>query len=371
MDINDPLRVSAQGVKSDYSHKIEKYYNHNNGANGGFTLKKHKRYYPSDQKGQIDEWKAIVDTQVEDARIKKNKEDKQKKNSQNTYYEELGYLHNVKEENRNFNEYQKEEERAEIDQTMQLLNSKQRELNNEDKKFKQAMGHSYIKEMANHRKQQQEQKLRSINEDNIKLKDIEKMTQKELLDHKMQKLKLKYEKESDLKLKQDLRKEEMNQREREKYEYNQMILDNTKREQIQEQEYRKKFKFHDIENRMKNYEEFMKNNSSNRTVNWKDDDALRDKIVRRTMAKHQNETMKNFEIVKMQLERKQQERAKDAELQRKAIEQRFKDDEFNKKLDRLEKEENKKNQILYQDMLSKQIQLKTGNNLGTMTHSEK
>ena len=371
MNLNDPLKVSAQGLKSDYSNKIEKYYNQNNGINGGFTLKKPRRYYPSDQKGQIDEWKAIVDTQVEDARIKKNREDKQKRNAQNTYYEELGYLHNVKEENKNLNELQKGEERAEIDQTMQLLNSKQKEINDEDKKFKQAMGHSYIKEMADHRRQLQEEKLRSINEDNIKLKDIEKMTQKELLEHKMQKLKLKYERDSDLKVKQDLKKEEFNQREREKLEYNQMILDNAKREQQQEMEYRKKFKFHDIENRMKSYEEFMKNNASNRTIDWKDDKALRDKIMRRTMEKHQNETMKNFEIVKIQLERKQQERAKDAELQRKAIEQRFKDDEFNKKLDRLEKEENKKNQMLYQDMLNKQIQLKSGNNLGTMTHSEK
>lgn len=41
------------------------------------------------------------------------------------------------------------------------------------------------------------------------------------------------------------------------------------------------------------------------------------------------------------------------------------------KLERLEKEEDKKNKLLYKDMLNKQVQCKNGNNLGTMTQMEK
>ena len=35
------------------------------------THPKHKRYYPFDNKGNIDGWKAIVETQVNDAGTKK------------------------------------------------------------------------------------------------------------------------------------------------------------------------------------------------------------------------------------------------------------------------------------------------------------
>jgi hypothetical protein len=55
-----------------------------------------KRYYPADKKGVIDEWAAIVEHQLEDANIKKMKEDKEKADNQQNYSAELDYLSKLK-----------------------------------------------------------------------------------------------------------------------------------------------------------------------------------------------------------------------------------------------------------------------------------
>lgn len=41
------------------------------------------------------------------------------------------------------------------------------------------------------------------------------------------------------------------------------------------------------------------------------------------------------------------------------------------KLDKLEREEHHKSQMMYKDLLNKQIAIKNGRNLGTMTEVEK
>lgn len=104
---------------------------------------------------------------------------------------------------------------------------------------------------------------------------------------------------------------------------------------------------------------------------WQPDNSRQDRIVQNTIVKHQNETKNNYDIVRQQLERKQFERQKDAEFLRKSIEQRFQEDDFNRKIDKLQREETKKTQQQYQEMLNKQIEIKRKMNLGTMTHMEK
>ena len=89
-----------------------------------------------------------------------------------------------------------------------------------------------------------------------------------------------------------------------------------------------------------------------------------------TKIKHDESTRKNFDIVKLQLEKKHMDRIKDAELHRRSIEQRFKEDDFNKQLDRMEKEERMKTKLMYNDFLKQQIDLKKSQRHGTMTDIE-
>lgn len=56
---------------------------------------------------------------------------------------------------------------------------------------------------------------------------------------------------------------------------------------------------------------------------------------------------------------------------RKSVERRFQDEEFNQRLEKLEKDEQKKNQNMYKDLLNKQMGINQGKNFGTMTHVEK
>ena len=49
MELNDPLRVAAQGVKSDYNPKLQNR-----------PPEKSQRYYPINQRnGEVDEWAAL------------------------------------------------------------------------------------------------------------------------------------------------------------------------------------------------------------------------------------------------------------------------------------------------------------------------
>ena len=64
------------------------------------------------------------------------------------------------------------------------------------------------------------------------------------------------------------------------------------------------------------------------------------------------------------------DRMKEAEMQRKAIEQRFKEDEYNRKINRLEKEESAKTKMMYNDYLKKQVDMKKNKNYGAMTDNE-
>lgn len=239
------------------------------------------------------------------------------------------------------------------------MNKKQAELNKEEKTFKKAMGQAYIQDMANHRRKQLEDKLRNINEDNIKIKQLERMQEEERYKTSLSKLSLKNDQSAVLKLREEQKKDQIMVKEQERNEYNRMLQDNIDKEINKEQEYRSYYNKYENKhkNRVKNHQDFLKQNS-NRRSNEQDlyenryceeKTQLNDAIYRNTMLKQNDSTRKNFDIVKQQLERKQMERARDAELQRKAIEQRFKEDEFNKKLSQMEREENMRNKLLYQD----------------------
>lgn len=80
MNINDPLRVGAEGIKHDYAPKLDK------------KLRKYSdtgRYYPINQKGIVDEWAAVVDSQVTAANHQVQEEKMLKKNAQSDYMTHL------------------------------------------------------------------------------------------------------------------------------------------------------------------------------------------------------------------------------------------------------------------------------------------
>jgi flagellar motility protein MotE (MotC chaperone) len=55
-----------------------------------------------------------------------------------------------------------------------LTDNQQHILNREEHTFKKQMGENYIQEMANHKRKQLEEKLRNINEDNERIRNVEK-----------------------------------------------------------------------------------------------------------------------------------------------------------------------------------------------------
>lgn len=200
MNLNDPLKSSAQGLKNDYKDKISKFYN-GESAQPGY-VPKHKRYYPSDSKGVIDEWKAIVDSQVKDAGTKKMEEQKQKRDNQNTYFQDLSFLHNVKNEQKLTNESIKLGEREELDITANVMDKQQKVLNREAKKFQKSMGENYIQEMANHKRQKLEEKLRKINEETQHIHKLEKAAEGDQFRNTITKLQLRTDQDTILQLRQ-------------------------------------------------------------------------------------------------------------------------------------------------------------------------
>ena len=154
----------------------------------------------------------------------------------------------------------------------------------------------------------------------------------------------------------------------EKSEFNHMIQQNIQNEINREQNYKSIFKNYENKhkNRIKYHQDFIRN-SHNKNDNVQDlyerkyfeeKQKINDIISQNTKIKQEKSARQNFDVVKLQLEKKQMDRVKEAELHRRAIEQRFKEDEFNKNLDRWEKEEKLKTKQLYQDFLKKQIDLK-------------
>lgn len=109
----------------------------------------------------------------------------------------------------------------------------------------------------------------------------------------------------------------------------------------------------------------------NRNITWKNNDSLSEIILQHNNRNPKVDQKKNFDIIKQQMEKKHREREQDAQFMRKSIEQRFKEEEFNKKLDKLEKDEIKNTQVMYQNMLKQQMALNSGRNFGAMTQVEK
>jgi hypothetical protein len=200
MNLNDPLKSSAQGLKNDYKDKISKFYSSESAQTG--YVPKYKRYYPADSKGVIDEWKAIVDSQVEDAGTKKMEERKQKRDNQNTYFADLSFMHNVKNEQKLTYESIKAKEKEELDMTANVMDRQQKVLNREAKRFQKSMGENYIQEMANHKRQKLESKLRAINEEKQYIHKLEKVAEGEQFRNTLTKLRLRTDQDNILQLRQ-------------------------------------------------------------------------------------------------------------------------------------------------------------------------
>jgi hypothetical protein len=186
-------------------------------------------------------------------------------------------------------------------------------------------------------------------------------------------MQMKNDQDAILKLRQEQKNREKAIQQHEREEFNKMIEFNTQRELDREKQNKQVYQKYENKhkNRVKYHQDFIKQHPKKSEFNWKNDGKLQELIEERTNQNRIKETKSNFNIVKQQLEMKQMERQKDAEILRRSIEQRFKDDDFNKKLDQIEKQEAKKSKQLYQDMLNRQIELKNHANLGTMTQIEK
>jgi hypothetical protein len=195
MNLNDPLKSSAQGHKSDYTNKISNINNQD-------THPKHKRYYPFDNRGNIDEWKAIVETQVIDAGTKKMQEQKHKKDIQNTYCADLGFMRNNKNEEKLTHELIKASEKEELDMAANMMNKHQEVLNREAKKYRSSIGEDYIQQIANNKRQKLEEKLRNINAENEHIHFLKKVAAKEKFSNTLTKVHLKTDQDSNLKLRQ-------------------------------------------------------------------------------------------------------------------------------------------------------------------------
>ena len=89
-----------------------------------------------------------------------------------------------------------------------------------------AMGQTYIKEMANKRRQKIADKLRAINEDNATLQGIEKAASQEQFQKIKSKIDLKNDQEGVLKLRELNKNKENLMRENERKEYNEMVEKN-------------------------------------------------------------------------------------------------------------------------------------------------
>lgn len=264
--------------------------------------------------------------------LNKTKEDIQKREKQNSYYADLSMLNSIKHDLKVMDGIKKEEEKELIDKQAELAENTQKEINQEDRQFKRAMGKDYIKEMANMKRKQLEDKLRSINEDNTHLKLIEKQTQEEKYHNSLYKANLRSDRENDLKLKNEIKNKAHGVELQEKMDYRKMIDDNIQKEISKEQEYKNLIQRNDnkMQNRVKHYQEYLQNNENRRSHDTKlwehkyyNEKLKSDELVMNDNKMRQlNNTRQNFDIVKQQLERKQQERMKDAEFMRKSIELR-------------------------------------------------
>lgn len=242
------------------------------------------------------------------------------------------------------------------------------------------MGQSYIQEMANHKRQVLEDKLRNINEDNIKLKQVQQEGEEERYRQTLSRIQLKRDRDTMLQIKEEQRQLEDKAKDYDKTEYNRMVQQNIQKEISKEIEY--KGYFQDYENKHKNrvrqHENYLRNSYNRREGETdlyekkyiEERQVIGDIIAKNTIEKQNDLARKNFDIVKQQLEKKQMDRMREVEIQRKAIEQRFKDDEYNKQLDKLEKEENSKSKMMYSDFLKRQVDLKKSQNYAAMTDIE-
>lgn len=187
-----------------------------------------------------------------------------------TYYAELDYMCNYHDDQKHTDNIIKSDERVQIDVTADVMNSLQKELNNEDKKFKQAMGKNYIKEMAEHKRRKLEDKLRTINEDNVHLKQVEKAAQEEKFRNTITKNHMKTDQDIVLQLKQDQKQKENQLKESERSEYNKMVEESIQKELIKENEYKKFYDKYENKhkNRIQKHQEYISNNPVKRYIDW-------------------------------------------------------------------------------------------------------
>ena len=114
--------LSNKGVE-----KFENYYK---------SSRNNKRFSLTERAPISNDWDSVIQNQVHDAKIKKMKEETQKKSMQARYHADLDLIRSMRDEQKQVEDNEKTEERLNIDQTFFKMNSEQAVLNTEEHKFK-------------------------------------------------------------------------------------------------------------------------------------------------------------------------------------------------------------------------------------------
>lgn len=226
MNLNDPLRTRAEGIKNEYPKRL----NGKLGSDGH-----NKKYYPTNNQGVVDEWAAVVNSQVTAANHQANEEKFKKNKAQNDYRAELTTMTEFKNQERQRDYILKATEKEIADNYAKQNEDQQLKLNKEDKNFRKAMGAEYIKEMANKRRKKIADKLKNIKEENATLPNYEKLEAEEHHKNRMAKIQLRDDQETVLRQRKAIRLRQDNLQQQEDLEYKKSIeVDNTQRDKRQQ-----------------------------------------------------------------------------------------------------------------------------------------
>ena len=89
----DPLKLGTYGVKRPLEEKAEKIR---------MLEENHKRYYPVDNHGNLDEWAAVIKNQTDQYQYEMEKKRLERKQNQKQYYDDLTKGIEDKRRNNNF-----------------------------------------------------------------------------------------------------------------------------------------------------------------------------------------------------------------------------------------------------------------------------
>ncbi|CAI2366404.1 unnamed protein product [Moneuplotes crassus] len=367
----DPLKVGAYGVKRPLEEKQDKIKE---------LEANHKRYYPIDNHGQLDEWGAVIKYQEEQYKNEMEKKRLERKQHQQQYFAELSKGIEDKKRHNNFDKMVHDNDASAMlnkQREVQLLQRGLQERQNEDKAM---LGQIYQTQI--------DQKNKRLNNELQMEKELERMQIERVkgIDpdayNRMRKEAYQKEVREDLEQRKKMKQYEESMRMNSVRESKKMIDDYSRKELQNEQEYKRKFAKFDqgMINRQKNY--------SNYVIK-----PTLEKQSKLDLIENKNVTLYNQKRAENELER---EAWRKAQLMSTVTEQKNQmsehhkmkglDSEFRKletqntsarvneinTFDQMLKEDKKKRQNMYREMLSNQIQYnKNLKAMGNMTYVEK